>query len=79
MFDKNIVGFSKPKNKVISFGKTQYLVSLILWVYVFNVILKFKDYGSREISEYMHKERAYQETMQDEIISFEYSKDLISF
>ena len=44
-----------------------------------NVILKFKDYGSREISEYMHKERAYQETMQDEIISFEYSKDLISF
>lgn len=43
------------------------------------VISKFKDYGSREISDYMHKEKAYQETELEQIISFKYSKDLIAF
>ena len=43
------------------------------------VIDKFKDYKSREISEYMHRENAYMETNPDEIISFEYSKELNSF
>lgn len=43
------------------------------------VLLKFKNYGSKEISEYMHKEKAYQNTNQDEIISFSYAKDLIDF
>ena len=43
------------------------------------VIDKFKDYKSREISEYMHREKAYMETNPDEIISFEYSKELNSF
>ena len=43
------------------------------------VIDKFKDYKSREISEYMHREKAYIETNPDEIISFEYSKELNSF
>lgn len=43
------------------------------------VIEKFKNYRSSEISEYMHKEKAYIETNQDEIISFEYAKELREF
>lgn len=43
------------------------------------IIDKFKDYRSSEISEYMHNEKAYKETTTDEIISFEFAKDLIEF
>ena len=37
---------------------------------------KFKDYGSREMVDYMHKERAYIETEPFHMISYELSKDL---
>lgn len=43
------------------------------------VIEKFKNYRSTEISEYMHKEKAYIETKPNEIISFEYAKELNNF
>lgn len=38
------------------------------------VMNKFKDYSTREIVEYMHKEKAYIETLNNEFISFEYAK-----
>ncbi|MDD3504848.1 MAG: DUF4065 domain-containing protein [Eubacteriales bacterium] len=37
---------------------------------------KFKDYRSREIVDYMHKEKAYRETEPFNIISYELSKEL---
>lgn len=43
------------------------------------VINKFKNYRSSEISEYMHKESAYLKTSPNEIISFEFAKELNSF
>ena len=47
---------------------------------IINLIIdKFKDYRSSEISEYMHKEKAYIMTNQDEIISFEYANELNDF
>lgn len=47
---------------------------------IINIIIdKFKDYRSSEISEYMHKEKAYLETRDDEFISFEFAKELLEF
>ena len=43
------------------------------------VIRKFKNYKSSEIAEYMHNEKAYKETKNNQIISFEYAKDLREF
>lgn len=43
------------------------------------VINKFKNYKSSEISDYMHKEKAYLETNPDEIISFDFAKELNEF
>lgn len=37
---------------------------------------KFKDYGSREIVEYMHQEKAYKETEPFQIISYDLAKEL---
>lgn len=40
------------------------------------VISKFKNYKSHEISEYMHKEKAYIETKDSEIIPFTFAKEI---
>ena len=37
---------------------------------------KFKDFGSVEISNYLHKEKGYCETKQGEIISYIYAKEI---
>ncbi len=43
------------------------------------VINKFKNYNARQIIDYMHKERAYQETADDEIIPFSLAKEIREF
>lgn len=40
------------------------------------VYLKFKDFGSVDISNYSHKEKGYSSTKQGEIISYSYAKDI---
>ena len=40
------------------------------------VIEKFKDYNTKDIVEYMHKEVAYTDTKDNELISYEYAKKL---
>lgn len=42
------------------------------------VISKFKGYTTKDIVEYMHKEKAYVETMDMEVISYNYAHELIS-
>ncbi len=41
------------------------------------VISRFKDYTTKDIVEYMHKEKAYVETMDMEVISYEYAHELL--
>ena len=43
------------------------------------VIHKFKNYKSYEISDYMHKEKAYIETKDNQIIPFTYAKEINEF
>ena len=43
------------------------------------VMNKFKNYKSSEISEYMHREKAYIETKNNEIIPFTYAKEINPF
>lgn len=43
------------------------------------VINKFKNYKSYEISDYMHKEKAYIETKDNEIIPFTFAKEINEF
>ena len=43
------------------------------------VVKKFKDYTGAECADYMHKEKAYRDTKEDEIISFELTKELNNF
>lgn len=43
------------------------------------VIAKFKAYNGTKISEYMHKEQAYIRTSKNEIISYNYAKELNPF
>lgn len=40
------------------------------------VYIKFKDFGSADISDYSHKEKGYNSTKQGEIISYAYAKDI---
>lgn len=40
------------------------------------VYVKFKDFGSVDISNYSHKEKGYSSTKQGEIISYSYAKDI---
>lgn len=40
------------------------------------IYLKFKDFGSGDISDYSHKEKGYRSTKQGEIISYSYAKDI---
>lgn len=40
------------------------------------IYLKFKDFGSRDISDYSHKEKGYSSTKQGETISYVYAKDI---
>lgn len=40
------------------------------------IYLKFKDFGSRDISDYSHREKGYSSTKQGEIISYSYAKDI---
>lgn len=40
---------------------------------------KFKNYGSKEISDYSHQEKGYKETENFELISYKYAKDLKEF
>lgn len=40
------------------------------------IYVKFKDFGSVDISNYSHKEKGYSSTMQGEIISYSYAKDI---
>ena len=40
------------------------------------VLDKFKDYSSHEISDYMHEEKAYKETKDNEIIPFTFAKEI---
>jgi hypothetical protein len=43
------------------------------------IILKFGDYNSSKIIDYMHAERAYYETKDKEVISFGFAKYLREF
>lgn len=43
------------------------------------IIKKFRNYNTKEIVEYMHNEVAYLQTINEEIISFEYAKKLKQF
>jgi putative zinc finger/helix-turn-helix YgiT family protein len=40
------------------------------------IYVKFKDFGSVDISNYSHKEKGYSSTKQGEIISYSYAKDI---
>ena len=40
---------------------------------------KFKNYTGNQIASYMHKESAYINTMNDEIITFNYAKEIKDF
>ena len=40
------------------------------------IYVKFKDFGSGDISKYSHKEKGYSCTKQGEIISYSYAKDI---
>mgnify|MGYP004465881585 FL=1 len=40
------------------------------------IFVKFKDFGSADISNYSHKEKGYRSTKQGEIISYSYAKDI---
>lgn len=63
---------NNPQHKIVGLSKCEKDI-------IDMVIEKFKDYGSLEISEYMHKENAYLETSPNEIISFEFAKKLNAF
>lgn len=63
---------NNPEFKIVGISKEEKEI-------IDTVINKFKNYGSTEISEYMHKEKAYLETDPNEIISFEFAKELKSF
>lgn len=63
---------NNPEFKIVGLSKNEKEIMDI-------VIEKFKDYRSSEISEYMHKENAYSKTTPNEIISFEFAKELNSF
>ena len=43
------------------------------------VINKFRNYRSSEISNYMHKEKAYKETKDNDIIPFSFANELNQF
>ncbi|MDD3368832.1 MAG: DUF4065 domain-containing protein [Lachnospiraceae bacterium] len=43
------------------------------------VIIKFKNFKAKDIVDYMHEERAYKETVSDEIIQFSLAKEIRSF
>lgn len=43
------------------------------------VIIKFKDFKAKDIVDYMHEEKAYKETISDEIIQFSLAKEIRSF
>lgn len=43
------------------------------------VILKFKNFKAKDIVDYMHEERAYKETVADEIIQFSLAKEIRPF
>lgn len=43
------------------------------------VISKFKDYKAKDIVDYMHEEKAYKETVDDEIIQFSLTKEIRLF
>ena len=40
------------------------------------IYVKFKDFGSVDISNYSHREKGYSSTKQGEIISYSYAKDI---
>ena len=40
------------------------------------IFVKFKDFGSADISNYSHKEKGYRSSKQGEIISYSYAKDI---
>lgn len=63
---------NNPEYKIVGISKIEKEI-------IDKVIEKFKNYRSSEISEYMHKENAYIETSLNEIISFEFAKELKSF
>lgn len=63
---------NNPEFKIVGLSKKEKEI-------INKVIDKFKNYRSSEISDYMHKEKAYLETNQDEIISFEFAKELKEF
>ena len=63
---------NNPEYKIVGISKREKEI-------IDKVIEKFKNYRSSEISEYMHKENAYIETIPNEIISFEFAKELKSF
>lgn len=43
------------------------------------IYIKFKDFGSVDISNYSHQEKGYVSTKQGEIISYAYAKDILLF
>lgn len=63
---------NNPEFKIVGLSKKEKDIINI-------VINKFKNYRSSEISDYMHKEKAYLETNPDEIISFNFAKELNEF
>ena len=37
---------------------------------------RFKDFGSKQIADYSHQEKGYQETKEFQVIPYSYAKDL---
>lgn len=64
--------FSNPDYKIMGLSKFEKNI-------IDTVINKFRNFKSTEIAEYMHEEKAYIETIQDEIIPFNLAKDLNEF
>ena len=43
------------------------------------MILKFKNYNTQEIVDYMHEEKAYKDTKPGDVISFTLAKEIRAF
>ena len=58
------------------YGGNEVLVSIEELEVLERIYVKFKDFGSIDISHYSHKEKGYSATKPGEIISYSYAKDI---
>lgn len=75
-FDNGAIGYKiTPRDNLSSHLNLSADEILILT----KVIRKFDSMGSREISDFMHKELAYKKTKENEIISYRFAEDIQDF